>query len=130
MPESAENPGSGHERRDVDVGRLLLFAAGLCAMILFSLVSMKLLFGYYSASLITGPLPSPLALAPQIPPQPRLQITGQADLERERQASEQLLNSYGWVDRQMGVVHIPIDLAMDLITERGLPTREQGGAKR
>ncbi|MFZ0481122.1 MAG: hypothetical protein WAL71_18430 [Terriglobales bacterium] len=34
---------------------------------------------------------------------------------------EDQLNSYGWVDQQDGVAHIPIERAMDLIVERGLP---------
>ena len=41
---------------------------------------------------------------------------------RLRQAK--LLSSYGWVDREAGVVRIPIDRAMDLVAERGLPTRK------
>ena len=40
---------------------------------------------------------------------------------------EQTLNSYGWVDQQAGVVRIPIDRAMDLLAQRGLPTRPQAG---
>jgi len=36
---------------------------------------------------------------------------------------ENQLNSYGWVDEQAGTAHIPIDHAMDLIVERGLPVR-------
>jgi hypothetical protein len=34
------------------------------------------------------------------------------------------LNGYGWVDRDAGVVHIPIDEAMRLMVERGVPARE------
>ena len=37
---------------------------------------------------------------------------------------QQVLNSYGWVDRQKGIVHIPIDQAMELMVReggRGLP---------
>lgn len=33
------------------------------------------------------------------------------------------LSSYGWVDRSAGTVHIPIDEAIRLTAERGLPTR-------
>jgi hypothetical protein len=33
------------------------------------------------------------------------------------------LSSYGWVDREAGIVRIPIDRAMDLLAERGLPAR-------
>ena len=38
----------------------------------------------------------------------------------------QKLNSYGWQDRSNGIVHIPIDRAMDLVVQRGLPTRTNG----
>lgn len=34
---------------------------------------------------------------------------------------ENQLNSYGWVDEKAGVAHIPIQSAMDLIVQRGLP---------
>ncbi len=36
------------------------------------------------------------------------------------------LNSYGWVDRKHGVIRIPIERAMDLVAQRGLPTRGPG----
>jgi hypothetical protein len=41
-------------------------------------------------------------------------------------ASElELLNSYGWVNEDDGVVHIPIDVAMDMLLEEGFPTRPE-----
>ena len=40
---------------------------------------------------------------------------------------EQTLHSYGWVDQPAGVVRIPIDRAMELLAQRGLPTRPQAG---
>ncbi|HWZ86889.1 MAG TPA: hypothetical protein VN032_11850 [Thermoanaerobaculia bacterium] len=53
-------------------------------------------------------------------PQPRLQIhpvlhwTDFQAVERER------LDSYGWMDRSSGAVHIPIDRAIELIAQRGV----------
>jgi len=41
---------------------------------------------------------------------------------------EQQLNSYGWVDEKSGVAHIPIDRAMQLLVERGLPVKPEGAA--
>ena len=38
---------------------------------------------------------------------------------REEEAAR--LSSYGWVDRPAGVAHIPIDRAMAILAERGLP---------
>jgi hypothetical protein len=35
------------------------------------------------------------------------------------------LQSYGWIDQQKGVVRIPIERAMELTAERGLPVRKR-----
>jgi hypothetical protein len=60
-------------------------------------------------------------------PQPNLQID---DDHAERiellSAQNEKLNSYGWVDRSNGIVRIPIERAMNLILQRGLPTRTNG----
>ncbi len=36
------------------------------------------------------------------------------------------LRGYGWVDRNKGVVSLPIDRAMDLVAQRGLPPVSPG----
>lgn len=41
-----------------------------------------------------------------------------ADLARTRQAEDERLNRFGWIDRRHGVVRIPIAHAMDLIARR------------
>jgi len=41
---------------------------------------------------------------------------------------EDQLNSYGWIDEQAGIAHIPIKQAMDLIVQRGLPVAQQNAA--
>ena len=41
---------------------------------------------------------------------------------------ENQLNSYGWVDEKTGVAHIPIEHAMELIVQRGLPVVPPGKA--
>jgi hypothetical protein len=41
-------------------------------------------------------------------------------------AQNQKLDSYGWQDQSNGIVHIPIDRAMDLVVQRGLPARTNG----
>jgi hypothetical protein len=107
-----------HELKDVNVRNLLLLGGALCLILIASFVSMGLLFGYYSGQPPAGPAPSALELEPQVPPQPRLQLHEHSDLERKRQADEATLNSYGWVDRQTGVVRIPIERAMELMAER------------
>ena len=41
------------------------------------------------------------------------------DLKAVRAEEDQVLNSYGWVDQQKGVVRIPIDAAIDLLAQNG-----------
>ena len=54
---------------------------------------------------------------------PRLQTVPAADLIIFRDKEEKELHSYGWVDKGAGVVRIPIEQAMDLLLQRGLPVR-------
>jgi hypothetical protein len=60
-------------------------------------------------------------------PQPRLETDETTEINNFRMQEEQTLNSYGWVDQQAGVARIPIDRAMALLAQRGLPTRPQAG---
>jgi|SRR5208282_2219485 len=41
---------------------------------------------------------------------------------------EDQLNTYGWVDKDAGIAHIPIKQAMDLIVQQGLPVYPQSSA--
>lgn len=57
---------------------------------------------------------------------PQLQREPPADMaELDRRYGERL-GSTGWVDRDAGIVHMPVDRAMDLIVQRGLPGPESG----
>lgn len=42
-----------------------------------------------------------------------------------RKHEDEVLHTYGWVDRSAGTVRIPIDKAKDLLMERGLPVRSK-----
>jgi hypothetical protein len=54
----------------------------------------------------------------RLPPEPRLQRAPQADLAQVRRQERERLTTYAWVDRQAGVVRIPIDRAMELYAQR------------
>jgi hypothetical protein len=51
-------------------------------------------------------------------PAPREQPNPLVDLETLRASEDAELNSYGWIDKTNGVVRIPIDRAIDLLTQR------------
>lgn len=118
---------AGHETRDISVRVVACFAAGLVAagmVIVFALGGLYKLFEQQHPS---PDAPSRIALHPgMIAPLPRLQTDPAADLAASRVAEEARLRAYGWIDRPAGVIHIPIERAMDLIAERGLPTRGPG----
>ena len=58
---------------------------------------------------------------------PRLQPQPFKDVYLLRQGQNDRLDSYGWVDKEAGVVHIPIDRAMELTLQHGLPVRAEAG---
>ena len=47
-------------------------------------------------------------------------------IARVRATEQQRLHSFGWVNRETGTVRIPIEQAMDLIVQRGLPVDASG----
>lgn len=67
-----------------------------------------------------GPSPSVAASEPYFP-EPREQTNAEMDLEKwlARQSAD--LHSYGWIDRSNGVVRIPIERAIELLTPKGTP---------
>lgn len=74
-----------------------------------------------------GPL---LEQAPHVPvnwaetsqlDKPFFKSTGLAEVRAEEYAR---LNSYGWIDEQGKLVHIPINQAMQKLLDQGVPTRK------
>jgi hypothetical protein len=59
-------------------------------------------------------------------PQPLLETDERNELNDFRMQEADQLNSYGWVDEKAGVARIPIERAMQLIAERGLPVQPSG----
>jgi hypothetical protein len=120
--------GERYERRDANVPALLKIALGLFVTIAVAMISMDGMFHYFAKSQQLGPPASPFESEDVrvLPPQPRLQVQPKLELKAYCQSQAKELNSYGWVDQHNGVVHVPVDRAMDLILSRGLPTRAAG----
>jgi hypothetical protein len=56
-----------------------------------------------------------------LPPEPRLQADPPRDLEEFLAREEEFLTTYGWINREEGIVRLPVGRAMTLIAEQGLP---------
>ena len=112
-----------YERKDVDVRALFIiaFLLLLSGIAIFIVVALMLhYFKVHEPSVTAGQANIPVTRARDFP-QPRLLIKPGASLAELRAAEDADLNSYGWVDREAGIARIPIDRAMQLLLEHGLP---------
>jgi hypothetical protein len=128
MNEPAPKPGHKHEERDLNVNVVVLFLVSLVVVgIIVHFVAVGM-FDYLASRPWNYPPPSPLAASREKYTGPRLLVHQARDLQDFRAAEDSELNSYGWVDRDHGIVRIPITRAIHLLAERGLPTNvvEQG----
>lgn len=117
----------GYEPRDINVRAVLWFAIALVAMAILIHLAVAGLFVLFKKEHPSPEAPSRIAMQPKpLAAVPRLQVNPVEDLEQFRRAEETKLDSYGWVDKQAGIVRIPIKRAMQLIAERGLPARCPG----
>jgi hypothetical protein len=102
------------------------------------------------------PLPFPEANQPRVPPAPRLQVTpgfrtsspetgagekeggiaggdplrtqsDEEDMADLRASEEQVLGGARWVDQRQGSLQVPLEVAIDVIAERGLAPQVVGG---
>jgi hypothetical protein len=127
-PENLTNPHVHHEESDVNFRAIVGFGVGLIVVAAVVQLLIYVLFGYFnSREGVQAPAEYPLASAQgqREPPEPRLQTNPRQDLADMRAKEDEQLTSYGWVDRNAGVVRIPIDAAMKLTLERGLPARTE-----
>ena len=62
-------------------------------------------------------------------PNPKLEEDERGQLNGIRLNEEQTLATYDYIDKNAGTVRIPIDRAMDLIAQRGLPVRAQAATR-
>ncbi len=54
------------------------------------------------------------------PPHPRLQTDPSEDLAKFLADEDKRLNTYYWIDQKKGIVHIPIEQAMQALAEEGI----------
>jgi hypothetical protein len=119
-----EQAGSRRIVSDVPVRSIATFAVGLVILTGVVLLLTGWLLNYLAARRAELQMPvSPLAVTQEKPPEPRLEVILDQVLREVRADEDALLHSYGWVDRQAGIVRIPIERALTLLTERGLPVR-------
>jgi hypothetical protein len=134
------NSGVEFEHEDLGARSVFQFLIGVAVMIALASLAVWGMYGYLDKyARRHQPVQNPLvqkaatdtrAVAPRDIdkfPQPRLEKNERLEITDFRLQEERTLNSYGWVDEKVGVVHIPIERAMQLIVERGLPVTPKVG---
>jgi hypothetical protein len=133
------NRETQHEKSDVNVRAL---AWAVVIFVIFAALTHLLLYAQFRlyARHFRNEASQPLTMmgAPsKIPATPRLQPfasdtlppnanTPVTDMEEMRVATDKSLNTAGWVDKQKGVVRLPINVAKQLVVQRGLPVVKEG----
>jgi len=129
--EPMTNPKLAHETSDVSIPDIVKFGVGLVIIAIVTHILMWGLYKYYAAR-------EPYAQSAgqkrdQLPPEPRLQgapgheIHPVEELNSMRAAEESVLTTYAWVAQATGTARIPIEQAIKMLAERGLPSRSGDG---
>jgi len=115
---------SGHETSDVSVRGIVWFGVGLAVTAVLIQVAM---WGFFRVlqrreRRVDQPVSAMVAASlRRTPPEPRLEPNPLEPRRRMRAQENAVLTTYGWVDRNTGVVRVPIARAMEILVERGLP---------
>lgn len=134
-----QHGNGGYERSDIGVAGILYFLLGLlvAGILVYFVVNGLYAFLQKRSEAEQTPLNPLVTNAPtdtrhvdrDYPkatfPDPKLEEDERGQLNGIRLKEEQTLSTYDYVDKSAGTVRIPIDRAMDLIVQRGLPVREE-----
>jgi hypothetical protein len=123
----ATPPGSGHEHTDASVRLVVKYGLWLAIAAVLVHFGIGAMFGLFVNQREEVDHDFPLAVGQEhrLPAAPRLQQFPEVEIYEFRQREEAILKNYGWVDKEAGVVRMPIAEAMRLTVERGLPVRAQ-----
>lgn len=130
--DDGHSESTAYETRDVKVRPLAVFIAGLAVLLIASYLIVLGIFRLFNAQktaedATADPVAVERAALPpeqRLPAEPRIQAAPSGDLQALRRAEDRILNHYGWIDRDAGLVHMPIDQAMKLVVAEGLPVRQ------
>lgn len=126
LSDAPGDPSLGYETQEfLKPRRVVGFVVFLVLMALAAMVGMYFLEQIWSKRAGPEPDPSPYAQGRRVlPDAPLLRAEPAKDMEQLSQEQGGRVNNYGWIDQAQGRAHIPVERAMDLVLEEGLPYRE------
>jgi hypothetical protein len=122
LPDPEPDKQPGYQFDVVNTRKVWMIAGTLALVVLLCFgVIAWIVFGLEAEHAAFQPPMSALERERLLPPEPRLEATPQVDGLRYREQAEQQADSYGWVDQQQGIVHIPVKQAQNIILQKGWP---------
>ena len=125
MAERHDALKKGYETYDLRIGPVLIATGAILAVAALSFVSMwVMLMGMEKASIALAEDPPPMTVHQKPYDGLLIQAEPPAEMAQVRAETEATLSAYGWVDKDAGVVHLPIEAAKTLALKRGFPVRK------
>ena len=121
-PESRE---AGYEVSDARIAPLVLSVIALFVLLAGTMFGMVAVFDGLDSTGREDVRDHPMAPDRQIPPEPTLQVFPAAEIAEYQAQKAVELETHAWIDREAGVVRIPVERAMELTVKRGLPHRKR-----
>ncbi len=115
------NEARGYEQSDASAGPLAkaaLFLAVSLVCIFVGIIVLFKVFNYVQPRLFDQE-PHPMAQTRQTATGPRLQLDPPQQKIDMLATENQVLTTYDWVDREQGLVRIPIDRAIAILVKQG-----------
>lgn len=115
---SDESIAAGYELNDTNPRPLVISTVVVFALLAFTFVlvaGMLFVVGQPVGDASHSLQPT----SSQLPPEPRLEQNPAADGTRIVTEATERLETYGWVQQQDGIAHIPIERSMELLLEKG-----------
>jgi hypothetical protein len=112
-----------YETRDANVRGVFNFLVLLSALIVVAALLCWGLLRHFSRQNAGAASVSPFAETRQLPPGPQLQVNPREDWLKYHDRQEQSLETYAWENRGAGIVRVPIERAMELLLQKGLPVQ-------
>src|SRR5262245_37301061 len=123
---AAEVSHAPYEVSDIDALRVTFIGIGLMVAVLVVMTLTYVIYGFVTRRYIgQQPAASSLAYTRTTTPEPHLTVNAPEELRRLRASENATLHSYAWVDKDNGVVRIPIERAMEVLAKKGLPSRSE-----
>lgn len=121
-PSPPVNPNPDWQDRDINLGMLIVVIAAVMVVTVGAFIAMNMLMKYYEMRADARDQPGSILTATrQVPEGPLLQADPPGELAAHLAEQRALVSGYAWIDENTGIARIPVDRAMAIVAENGIP---------